>query len=263
MARAVLRCLQSITLFWIRTPSPRSRIRFRFLKKQDIWKIKQTFQDIFSKYFKSNHENIILSYLKLNFMVQFKNFKENLTIWWIKYEMNFKFIEKITYSFADLIEELIVNEKLFKNYSKKVIDYVFLHEVGHKKLHILYNILSWMILIPSLFLSLISVLYTVLTLYDFIVNRLINSCAKYIIVLWVLLILVSITIRKLNELNAELFALNYLDLEMYIEAKKELKDKNPSTIKQKLRSIFFYPSEYQVLRIRQLLRSGCKDEKNS
>ena len=147
---------------------------------------------------------------------------------------------------ANLWGTIVMPEFLFTEYSKVVQNYFFLHELGHLKFNLLIKIFVYILFMVTLLASLsggvflliliITMLINVFPVSNFIVGFVYYS--RYVILFG----LVAMSISWLYELNADIFAVEIIGKESYLEVRDELHAKSGKVgLIEKIRYRFLYP----------------------
>lgn len=153
---------------------------------------------------------------------------------------------------------ILLNESKLNERSGEVVDYVFLHEVGHSKPPYLLNIASFAIRVPLAMLALIGVPLILLEWLIFVISiptidALIEVSLIYLLA--ILLILVPLIIVSwLDEGYAELFALSKLGESSYQECINQVRDESDNGRFKRIFRRLFYPKPSIVIRTADLLR---------
>jgi hypothetical protein len=123
---------------------------------------------------------------------------------------------------------LLMNKRPFRDLSQTAQDYVFLHETGHSKLTFPFNLLMYLLLIPTLLLALLSpfvaVQQVIVTWYATTsIYATFLAAIAGVIVVAICTSLFTLT-SWLSEGHAELYALNRIGREPYLKTSKEIKE---------------------------------------
>ena len=136
---------------------------------------------------------------------------------------------------------IFLNEQKLEEFSERVQDYVFLHEYGHSRLHLLIRLLSVAAQIVITVLTLlIAVSVPTLWVFGIIQFGLSQELIVYIIgssLVLGLAIISLIIVRWLDEGYAELFAASKLGVSEYTEVRNEIYNKRSSS---SIRGIIFF-----------------------
>jgi len=149
------------------------------------------------------------------------------------------------------IGTVLLNEQVKEDFSKDVVDYVFLHEVGHDQIGSLWRTLFWVLylLFGLLFLSgviaLPSILYSAIQYAPstvmiplYLVSGLgisVAACLPFVVVSWS------------DETLAELFAISKIGRDQYRAIREEAKAKSNDGILYKIKHRIQYPPESLIL----------------
>lgn len=152
---------------------------------------------------------------------------------------------------------IIVNEILFKTFSKRVQDYVLLHEFGHKRSSVLVQLLVWVVVGFSAIAALLLSVSLFSFLFSWIVMFLINPERVWVILPIVatnlVLLFIFLLVSWFGEINADFYAIKIMGLEKVKQAKKEIKQKSKINKIQKLVVLVTHPPNFIVLRLCRLL----------
>lgn len=140
---------------------------------------------------------------------------------------------------------ILLNENRLKAVSDEVVDYVFLHEVGHTKLPTVLSLASLLIRIPLLFFALfvlpaLIIQWLVFTYTGPVSSQLIMSFG-WIILVAMLIIVPLVVISWLDEGYAELFVVSKIGETSYQNRIKELRKQSDSGIFIRIFRRFLYP----------------------
>ena len=143
---------------------------------------------------------------------------------------------------------ILLNESALNDVSEEVVDYVFLHEVGHGKPPTILNLGSFVVRLPLIVLAIIGLPTLILRWLIFVfsspaASQLIEFSLAFLFV--ALLILVPLVlISWIDEGHAELFAVSKIGEKTYQRCLEEIRENSDSgRIRQVLHRIFYpYPS---------------------
>jgi uncharacterized Tic20 family protein len=123
---------------------------------------------------------------------------------------------------------LLMNKRPFRDLSQTAQDYVFLHETGHSKLTFPFNLLMYALLIPTLILAGLSpfaainqIIVTWYTTTSIYLTFLTLIAGITVVGIFTLLFMAA---SWLSEGHAELYALNRIGREPYLQTSKEIKE---------------------------------------
>ncbi|MHA1878309.1 MAG: hypothetical protein ACTSUC_17850 [Promethearchaeota archaeon] len=141
---------------------------------------------------------------------------------------------------------IFLNKILFKNYSKQVQDFFFLHEYGHLKMNLFFKILIYPTPFALGFAIMYNFYYLFLNTFIFLYVPNIENRNTMIVNLGVtILVIISfIIINWINEIYAEYFAVQQVGLQNYLMILNELSIKRPElSLYKKVRRIFSSPPD--------------------
>jgi len=144
---------------------------------------------------------------------------------------------------------IIMQDILFKDFSKNVRDYVFLHEVGHTQLNFLFRTILNILALPiifSFFASLALFIYPILVFLRYSTFEAIGSFIGVLLIFFIssgLFMLLSWPI----ELHAELFAIKNIGITRYKKAINELNKSKKKSIFSRYFHRVRYPPEKFIL----------------
>lgn len=148
---------------------------------------------------------------------------------------------------------ILLNESRLSDFSEEVVDYVFLHEVGHGKPPTIVNIGSFAIRVPLMMIAVVGLptlflRWLVLLVFNLSMNRLIGFSMVFLSS--VLLILGPlILISWIDEGYAELFALSKIGKDAYRRCSREIRDKSEAGPIAKVFRRILYPYPGIVSRV--------------
>lgn len=141
---------------------------------------------------------------------------------------------------------ILLNDSKLQDLPKEVVDYIFLHEVGHSKLSRILSLGSVVIRIPLMFIAILGIPFFISRWLAFLVSRpQISQLATYSIAVLIvdsLILLPLIVISWLDEGYAELFAISKMGQTAYrrsLEMKREHSNRGVIT---RVLSILYPPS---------------------
>ena len=133
---------------------------------------------------------------------------------------------------------IIMPEFTSTKYTKNVVDYVFLHELGHTRVNIILRTLFYVVFVGSFTVSVISMCYFIESLI------LLHIPERNIFFLCSFTIFFILTMLSswIYELVADLFAYNVLGKKLYVDMKIELDEKKGQVrLRDIIRHAFLYP----------------------
>lgn len=172
---------------------------------------------------------------------------EKVTVLYLRFGFG-KFIKKIEYTYKNSrntvylfssksekgahctpFNTILMQDILFKKYSKLFRDYVFLHESGHIKMNYFIQILFYLIAIPAVFLffAIIPFIFLVplfLLHFGFSIEFAFIAFITYLAIFLILNLIILVT-NWYVEGYAELFAIKVLGEKKYLLCYKEQKQK--------------------------------------
>ena len=160
--------------------------------------------------------------------------------------------DDVPYGQATPWNAIIMSDHIFKNFSKNVADYVFLHEYGHTNLHFLLRILFYAAIVPLLILFIGSVV-TLLLAPVILLAMGADLHASMSIFLYfssfaVVFALTVVLVSWPCEILADFFAIKTLGRERYLEAISEIRKmkRKERDVLHKLLIRLLYPP-YQIV----------------
>lgn len=175
---------------------------------------------------------------------------ESETVYWIDSEDHIA-------GWCTPVGTIVLNEGRLANCSVETRDYVFLHELGHKHRHPLLHAIFYAIAIPGAAFALASVM-TLVSLAALYFQGVVTNPWAFVGVLatFVLSIAVISGISKLEELAAEVFSVNRIGEEAYVEAWDELEEKSAGGLIVAAKKKLLYPGKGAVCKVYSKLYSA-------
>ena len=153
---------------------------------------------------------------------------------------------------------ILLNEEKLNRVSDEVVDYVFLHEVGHSKPPSLVHFSSFAIRVPLMGIALLGLPVLALRWLVFALSGSVGQFFQLTLafVLVSLIILGPlILVSWLDEGHAEVFAVSKIGEEAYYRCHKEIRENSDSGRIARVLHRLFYPSPGIVIRVRNRLDS--------
>ena len=142
---------------------------------------------------------------------------------------------------------LLMNEQAKDDFSKNVVDYVFLHEVGHDQMGSIGRTLFWAIYLTSGLLLIAGIIALPSTLL-----KAVESAPSTVMLPVYIAVAVGISIGAVipftlvcwvDETLAELFAISKIGISQYRSVLKEVKEESEAGLLRKIRIRIQYPPE--------------------
>ncbi len=173
------------------------------------------FKNIKDKYFEFVENKIFIKKKMMN-LGSFGKIRYNL------------FKEKETLLLGQFVNgEIWLNSRLFKLYSRKVQQYVVLHEIGHQKSNKLFLITDALGLFLFFFGILLFVAVLVPTSIIFLAGGSLEI--SFSLILFFIMILFGKLLKSLSESKADFFAIDNLSVKDYLKITDEISSKRPKT----------------------------------
>lgn len=146
---------------------------------------------------------------------------------------------------------VLLNEQVREDFSKDVIDYVFLHEVGHDQMGFIGRSLFWTIYLTFglLFIAAVIALpQTMMIAVEYAPS--LSWIPVYIAVILGLTLAVGLPFAAaswIDETLAELFAISKLGIDRYGSILKEIESESKASLLHKIRQRIRYPPDFVIL----------------
>lgn len=142
---------------------------------------------------------------------------------------------------------LLMNEQAKDDFSKDVVDYVFLHEVGHDQMGSIGRILFWAIYLSSGLLLIAGVIAS-----PSILMEAVESAPSTVMIPVYIAVALGISLGAvipftlvcwIDETLAELFAISQIGISQYRSVLEEIKEESEAGLLRKIRIRIQYPPE--------------------
>jgi hypothetical protein len=146
---------------------------------------------------------------------------------------------------------LLLNEQAKEDFSEDVVDYAFLHEVGHDQMRFIVRTLFWAIYLTSglsFIGAVISLPRTLIIAVEY--SPSLTWLPIYIAMMLGLTFAVGlpfVVISWIDETLAELFAISKLGIERYESVLEEIKSESEASLMRKIRFYIRYPPDPLIL----------------
>ena len=150
-----------------------------------------------------------------------------------------------------LFGTILLNEGMLKDVPEEVVDYTFLHEIGHSKLPSILGIGSVLVRIPLFFLALFGIPMLIVRWLVFLlsgptIGQFTTLSVAYLLV--ALLILVPlVAIWRLDEGYAEFYVVSKVGEETYLRYFEKMEENSDRGTFARIFRKVFYPSPKHVL----------------
>ena len=205
-------------------------------------------------------DKLTILYLKLLFgnfegktRYRYKNHKQDVYLFSNK---------SIKGSHSTPFKTILIQDSLFKKYSKNVRDYVFLHELGHINVNYFLTLLYYVLVIPTFYVFFTIIPFTVLMplLLWFLKRQIYLSIIAFssFLILFFIISFFLVILNWISEGYAEIFAIKIIGEKKYISSLQEMKKKaKKSNILKKYFYFIRYPPKTLVLWVyRKLIKSA-------
>jgi len=162
---------------------------------------------------------------------------------------------------------LLLNEQAKEDFSRDVIDYLFLHEVGHDQMGFIGRSLFWAIYLTSglsFIGAVIALPQTLLMAVEYAPS--LAWLPLYIAVVLVLTLVVGlpfVAVSWIDETLAELFAISKIGVDKYSTIREETKSESDVSWLRRIRIRIQYPPDSVILWIAQRRKIGQKEKRNN
>lgn len=155
---------------------------------------------------------------------------------------------------------ILLNERLRDDYSEDVVDYVFLHEVGHAQMGIIGRTSFWAAYLVSGLLFITGVISLPNTLLEAVQTSPSSSMLPvYIAVTLGITVAAAVPFTLvcwLDEALAELFAISKIGISRYQSVKQEIEKESEGGLLRKIRIRIQYPPDSLILWVAQIRGIG-------
>jgi fatty acid desaturase len=159
---------------------------------------------------------------------------------------------------------LLLNEQAKEDFSGDVIDYLFLHEVGHDRMGFIGRSLFWAMYLTSglsFIGAVIALPRTLLMAVEYAPS--LAWLPIYIAVVFGLTLVLGlpfVAVSWIDETLAELFAISKLGVDKYSAIRKETKSESDASWLRRIRIRIQYPPDSVILWIAQRREIGQKEK---
>jgi len=157
-----------------------------------------------------------------------------------------------------LFGTILLNETKLDNVSENIVDYVFLHEIGHSKAPTLLGVTSVLLRVPLLLFAVIGIPVLIGQWLIFLFSipglnsLMIKSLAYFILVL--ILVGPLVIIWRLDEGHAEFWVISKVGEDIYRNFHEEIKENRNKGYIMKIFHKVFYPKPNQIIWFKHIMK---------